>query len=98
MQTRKLNVLQNLVALSTFAWAILATHQQDGSLLITKARRQKPNKTLTFPFYTLLNRLQALFADAKTIFYDCWRKPEPDKPPVISDLFDNKLLLIPQLR
>jgi hypothetical protein len=33
VQARKLNVLQNLVALSTFAWALLATHQQDGKLL-----------------------------------------------------------------
>jgi len=74
--------------LSTFAWALLATHQQDGKLLIEKARRQKPKQKLTFPFYTLLRGLQALFADAKTIFYDWWRKPKPDKPPIIHDLFN----------
>ena len=97
VQARKLNVLQNLVALSTFAWAILASHQQDGGLLIDKARRQKPKHKLTFPYYTLLSGLQALFVDAKMIFYDWWRKPKTDIQPIMGDLFANTYQLLPVL-
>ena len=95
VQARKFKVLQNLVALSTLAWAILATYQQDGSQLIAKAKRQKPNQKLTFPYYTLLSGIQALFADAKTIFYDWWRKPKPEKPPIMRDLFADQFPLMP---
>jgi len=37
--------------------------------LMVKARRQKPKKTLRFPFYSLLMGWQSLFAGARTIFH-----------------------------
>jgi len=44
---------------------------------------------------TLLSGIQLLFADAKTIFYNWWRKPKPDKPPIIGDLFAQNRILGP---
>ena len=89
VQARKLAALQNLVALATLAWGLLAAHQQDGQVLIDKAQRQKENKPLVFPFYTLLAGWQRLLAHATTVFYDWWRKPKPKDPPPMRDLFEN---------
>ena len=88
VQAIKLSTLQNLVALATLAWGLLAEHQNDGQRLIINAQRQKENKPLVFPFYTLLMGWQRLFVGAKTLFYDWWRKPKPKDPPM-SDLFSN---------
>ncbi len=62
VQARKLTTLQNLVALATLAWGLLACHQNQGQKLIYKAKRQKSHKPLVFPFYTLLSDWQALKA------------------------------------
>jgi len=94
VQARKLSTLQNLVALATLAWGLLAQHQQDGKRLIIKAQRQKENKPLVFPFYTLLMGWQRLFIGAKSLFYDWWRKPKPKDSPM-GDLFDNSDELSP---
>ena len=67
VQARTLATLQNLVALATLAWGLLACYQRQGQGLINKAKRQKSHKPLVFPFYTLLSGWQALFADAKTL-------------------------------
>ncbi len=96
VQARKLATLQNLVALATLAWGLLACHQNQGQKLIYKAKRQKSHKPLVFPFYTLLSGWQALFADAKTLFYDWWRKPNR-LPPRQADLFINNGRLAPSL-
>ncbi len=96
VQARKLTTLQNLVALATLAWGLLACHQNQGSRLIDKAQRQKSHKPLVFPFYTLLSGWQALFADAKTLFYDWWRKPKRP-PPIQADLFIHNGRLTPIL-
>ena len=89
VQARKLSTLQNLVALATLAWGLLADHQHQGNVLIDKAKRQKDHTPLTFPFYTLQTGWQELFAHATTLFYDWWRKPKPKDPPIIADLFEN---------
>ena len=94
VQARKLSTLQNLVALATLAWGLLAKHQKNGQNLIDKAQRQKENKPLVFPFYTLLMGWQRLFVGAKSIFYDWWRKPKPKEPPM-GDLFENSSELSP---
>ncbi len=96
VQARKLSTLQNLVALATLAWGLLACHQNQGNRLIDKAKRQKSHQPLIFPFYTLLSGWQALFADAKTLFYDWWRKPRRP-PPRQTDLFINNGRLNPIL-
>ncbi len=96
VQARKLATLQNLVALATLAWGLLACHQNQGQKLIYKAKRQKNHKPLVFPFYTLLSGWQALFADAKPLFYDWWRKPKRP-PPRQADLFINNGRLAPSL-
>ena len=93
VQARKLSTLQNLVALATLAWGLLAAHQQDAMLLQT-AQRQKPNKRLIFPFYTLLQGWQRLFAEAQTLYYHWWRKPQCSDPP-IRDMFANPIGLSP---
>ena len=98
VQAQKLTTLQNLVALATLAWGLLAEHQHQGQTLIDKARRQKERKPLVFPFYTLLMGWQRLFAQAKTIFYDWWRKPKSVDPPLIPDMFAHSGELIPELR
>jgi len=82
------------VALATLAWGLLAKHQKNGQNLIDKAQRQKENKPLVFPFYTLLMGWQRLFVGAKSIFYDWWRKPKP-KDPQMGDLFENSSELSP---
>jgi len=89
VQAKKLSTLQNLVALATLAWGLLADHQHQGNVLIDKAKRQKDHTPLTFPFYTLQTGWQELFAHATTLFYDWWRKPKPKDPPIIADLFEN---------
>lgn len=87
---RRFTSLQNLVALASLAWALLAAHQQQAETLIAKARRQKPHKRLVFPFYTLLAGWQRLFAPARHVFYHWWRQPKAPDPggaPPIADLF-----------
>ena len=68
-QARKLSTLQNLVALATLAWGLLAEHYKDSQRLIIKSQRQKENRPLVFPFYTLLVGWQRLFVGTKSIFY-----------------------------
>jgi len=94
VQARKLSSLQNLVALATLAWGLLAKHQCDGQGLIDKALRQKEKKPLVFPFYTLLMGWQRLFSSAKSLFYEWWRMSKPKEPP-IRDLFMNSSELLP---
>ena len=88
---RRFTSLQNLVALASLAWALLADGQQDANVLLHKAKRQKPNKTLRFPFYSLLQGWQQLFAPAKHIFYRWWRQQTQHKqPPSLTlNLFDH---------
>jgi hypothetical protein len=64
----------------------LAKHQQDGQMLIAEAQRQKENRSLVFPFYTLLRGWQRLFSNAKSIFYEWWRRLKPKDLPM-RDLF-----------
>lgn len=94
VQATKLSTLQNLIALATLAWGLLAEHQHDGQRLIEKALRQKQSKPLVFPFYTLLMGWQRLFADAQTLFYGWWRRPKPKVPPM-GDLFESSGGLMP---
>jgi len=94
VQASKLSTLQNLVALATLAWGLLARHQHDGQRLIENAQRQKEKRPLVFPFYTLLMGWQRLFSNAKSLFYDWWRKPKP-KAPLMRDLFENNMELSP---
>jgi|GEM_PF-1154779 len=95
---RRFASLQNLVALASLAWALLAAYQDQGQVLLEQAKRQK-RKPPRFAFYSLLLGWQRLFAGARTIFYDWWRrspKPlEPDPPP-ITDLFADSDSLVPQ--
>ncbi len=95
MLVRKFASLQNLIALATLAWGLLAYHQTDGSRLLKKAKRQKPHKPLVFPFYSLLMGWQQLFAAAGSLFYDWWRRPKTKSPPLIEDLFASTGTLIP---
>jgi len=87
VQARRFTTLQNLVALASLAWALLAAYQEDGERLLEKARRQKPKNPLTFPFYSLLAGWQRLFSMAKVIFHPWLRRrrhaaalapPQPD--------------------
>ena len=87
VQARRFTTLQNLVALASLAWALLAAYQEDGERLLEKARRQKPKNPLTFPFYSLLAGWQRLFGMAKVIFHPWLRRrrhaaalasPQPD--------------------
>ena len=89
VQARKFTTLQNLVALASLAWGLMAYYQKDAQQLIKVSRRQKENKPLQFPFYSILMGWQRLFQQAKTVFYTWWRKPKPAKDPPIPDLFDN---------
>ena len=90
VQARRFPTLQNLVALASLSWALLATYQDDVTHLLHQAKRQKPKKALRFPFYSLLAGWQRLFAPATAIFYRWWRRPrQPDggNDPPIRDLF-----------
>ena len=96
VQARRFNTLQNLVALATLAWGLLAIHQITETHLLEKARRLKPRKALRFPFYSLLKGWQQLFATAQQIFYPWWRQPtEPEAaPPPVADLFSKQAGLL----
>ena len=100
VQARRFTTLQNLVALATLAWGLLAVYQEDGERLIEKAKRQKIKKSLQFPFYSLLQGWQRLFASAKTIFYHWWRRhPTPGiTDPPIDDLFNESGGLLAGIR
>ena len=91
---RRFPVLQNLVALASLAWALLAAYAPDAEPLVARAKRQKPRRRPHFPFYTLLAGFQRLFAGARAIFYDWWRRPRPSPPP-IDDLFAREGGLMP---
>lgn len=97
VQARSLSSLQNLVALATLAWGLLAYYQDDGGKLLAKAKRQKTRKALQFPFYSLLMGWQRLFAEAKHMFYHWWRRPNPHDSPT-RDLFEDAGPLMPVLR
>jgi len=85
---RRFATLQNLVALASLAWALLAAYQHQCESLIRHARRQKDRRRPDFPFYSLLAGWQRLFAAAGHIFYHWWRRPQPDAAPSpIDDLF-----------
>ena len=89
VQARKFTALQNLVALASLAWGLMAYYQNNAQQLINVGRRQKEKKPLQFPFYSILRGWQRLFQQAKTVFYTWWRKPKPDKDPPIDDLFED---------
>ena len=92
VQSRKLTSLQNLVALATLAWGLLAYYQHQGQRLLQRAKRQKPKQTLQFPFYSLLQGWQQLFAQARTLFYDWFRAPARGSDPPIRDLFPTSVI------
>jgi hypothetical protein len=90
VQARRFPTLQNLVALASLSWVLLAAYQDDVTHLLHQAKRQKRKKALRFPFYSLLAGWQRLFAPATAIFYRWWRRPrQPDggNDPPIRDLF-----------
>ena len=87
VQCRKLTSLENVVALATLAWGLLAYYQQEGQILLQQAKRQKQQKALQFPFYSLLSGWQWLFAGAKNLFYDWWRSPKRPTKDRMGDLF-----------
>lgn len=74
---RRFTTLQNLVALASLAWGLLAVWQDRDSCLIRSSRRQKPDKALKFPFYSLLKGWQNLFRGARVLFWPLWRKRKP---------------------
>ena len=84
VQARRFTTLQNLVALASLAWGLLAAYQGDGRRLLEKAKRQKPNRACPFPFYSLLAGWQRLFSAARVIFHP-WlrgrRQSEERSPP-----------------
>jgi hypothetical protein len=93
---RRFATLQNLVALASLAWALLAAYQRHAHTLWEKARRQKPRQRPVFPFYSLLAGWQRLFAAARRIFYHWWRRPiRPPSAPPIDDLFASTSALMP---
>ena len=55
VQARRFTTLQNLVALASLAWALLAAYQEDSGPLMEKAQHQKSKRPRTSsPFYSLL--------------------------------------------
>ena len=95
VQSRKFTTLQNLVALASLAWGLLAYYQHDSKHLVKMSKRQKKKAPKVFPFYTILLGWQALFKQAKTVFYTWWRKSKPDKGPPMADLFEDYDGLLP---
>ena len=90
VQARRFTTLQNLVALASLAWALLAAYQEEGDRLLDKARRQKPGKSPIFPFYSLLAGWQRLFSAARVMFHPWLRRrrhPGASAPPPQPDLF-----------
>ncbi|WP_421620638.1 transposase [Alkalilimnicola ehrlichii] len=95
VQARRFSVLQNLVALASLAWALLAAYQAQAGHLMDKARRQKRGNYPIFPFYSLLAGWQRLFQSARRVYYHWWRQPHRPKAPIIPDLFADSPTLIP---
>ena len=93
VQARRFAVLQNLVALASLAWGLLAAYSDQAEHLREHARRQKPQQRPDFPFYTLLAGFQRLFAGARHIFYHWWRRRQRSSP--TPDLFGNANGLLP---
>jgi len=81
VQVRRFATLQNLVALASLAWGFLAAFEEDAEHLAIRARRLKPRKRPSFPFYTLIRGWQRLFAAAREVFYPWLRGKRPKAPP-----------------
>jgi len=81
VQARRFATLQNLVALASLAWGFLAAYEQEAEALVERARRLKPRKRPSFPFYTLFKGWQRLFAAAREVFYAWLRGKRPNAPP-----------------
>ncbi len=100
VQARRFTTLQNLVALASLAWALLAAYQEEGGRLLEKARRQKAARPGMFPFYSLLSGWQCLFSAARVIFHP-WlrgrRQTRATAPPQ-PDLFANTAGLLGEIR
>lgn len=97
VSARRFTSLQNLVALASLAWALLAAYQDDGQHLLEQSKRQK-RKQPRFLFYSLLMGWQRLFAGARQVFHGWWRrppKPTDADPPPITDLFASSDSLVP---
>ncbi|MEC9306007.1 MAG: hypothetical protein VX449_10590 [Pseudomonadota bacterium] len=86
VQARRFTTLQNLVALASLAWALLAAYQDRAPELVRHAQRQKRHHRLIFPFYSLQRGWQRLFAQGRSVFYPLWRRA-PDAEARIPDLF-----------
>jgi len=91
VQARRFTTLQNLVALASLAWALLAAYQEDGGRLLEKAQRQKSRRSQIFPFYSLLAGWQRLFSMARVIFHPWLRRRQHSaaSAPPQPDLFAN---------
>ncbi len=74
VQARRFTTLQNLVALASLAWALLAAYQDRAPELVRHAQRQKRHHRLIFPFYSLQRGWQRLFAQGRSVFYPLWRR------------------------
>jgi hypothetical protein len=97
VSARRFTTLQNLVALASLSWALLAAWQHEGEVLLARARRQKTARP-RFVFYSLLMGWQRLFAGARQIFWGWWRRPPRQRdadPPPITDLFAGSASLVP---
>jgi len=81
LQARRFATLQNLVALASLAWGFLAAYEHEAETLVERARRLKPRKRPSFPFYTLIRGWQRLFAAAREVFYSWLRGKRPNAPP-----------------
>lgn len=68
VSARRFTSLQNLVALASLAWALLAADQDDGQYLLDRASRQR-RKPLRLVFDNLLMGWQRLFAGAREILH-----------------------------
>lgn len=87
VQARRFTTLQNLVALASLAWGLLAAYRGRAPELIQHARRQKRSTRLLFPFYNLQGGgWQHLFARGQAALYELWRSP-PGSEERMSDLF-----------
>jgi len=81
VQARRFATLQNLVALASLAWGFLAAYEHEAETLVEHARRLKPRKRPSFPFYTLIKGWQRLFTAARKVFYSWLRGKRPNAPP-----------------
>ena len=73
VQAGRFTTLQNLVALASLAWALLAAYQDRPPELGRHAHRQKLDHLLIFPFYSLQRGFQRLFAQGRSVIYLLWR-------------------------